>query len=647
MEDFIKYAKAHGYSTEIRDINPVYVCQWLLSKPNNELTSILASKYCPALLKALLSQSKYPMALFITRDYLRSLISEKPFNPEVFETVFNILFQASKKFATDPKGADLLRKLPDELPIDRGSIDQRFLTKTSDSFRMTLVIDLYKWLPSTVERQLLTQTLNELIPNYLKEISKTCTLGKYKKTRCLLSCVSKLNCHEEHKISDKNINEEFETLLCEFLEIKKAGIRILYGAQLVSDTTWTRCNSISNEGMLRHFIGEVLKKKSLNGIQLSVYNLSIEDFLYYKNNFSMNANKLSAIRQFLGFLIERGANHNNNTDSIVQLFLKLPTYKSLKLQQVSNRPLNYLSRKDVICLIKIALKTCKKNTRLRYAIYIGIIGFCALRKIEATCLQVGDFNLDENGLLADLNDGYGRLQLPSFKSKGCYSPSHKDYGTLVVPRLRSLINLYLQSEHMKGYNESTFLFRSSPVSEHDTLFDNVTSKNFSDGKWLKKVSSIGTSIMDQIYTRARPFLDKYKGPISSHDLRRSANQFILDATANVPAMRQIRVAGVHLRHSKGDSKQRAYINEPENEDYVKCIHAALNFPWEQAELIKWETKHFYVMKKRDWGSINGHKKIPSASELEKQYNENNFITAPPLNRQFQKAVQIYLKVVRS
>jgi len=621
LDEYIAFAKTRNLPLEKYEINPIDAIQWIYETLNEYGENFIFSNIrFKNTFNFIINKSKYPMSLFIRLKDIKSLFTcDKP-NFEVFETLFNIFLEASKLYCTNIDAKNLMRTIPKVLPGDRSSFEGFFSTIVSSCFRISIIVNLYVWaceqkIEINVEDH---EKLNRLISEYINFLKDSRPVGKYKADRIFLNYASRYLSNYVEKTSPM-LNSETISLIDKFLATKRSGISIILNGQEFSTTRWNRVTLVTNKETILKFIKTIIesrKKSEINISNFTTFSISIDDYLAIQSYYKLNERKIVVIRQFIAWLLGRQDLPKQYKESLQDFFFKLPRTADKRHTKKNSR--NWLTRADYIMLIKIALETCKPITRLRYAVYLGLAGFCALRKGEATSIHVNNFVLDENSLLADVNDGYGKLILFDYQSKGGYSPSVDPYHIAVVPRLRNLINLYLQSEYMKGYDNETYLFRRHPVGEPDPIFDNITPENFDDGEWLRSISAVGSDIVRTVYSTARPFLKKkYGGPISSHDLRRSINQFIIDSKFGSQ-----RIAEIHLRHTKSGSTNRMhYQDEPALEEYIVCIDNALNFPWDLDELKIWEQQNIVTFNNKDWGKIDGHSKYPAPSQL----NPSNYL----------------------
>lgn len=100
---------------------------------------------------------------------------------------------------------------------------------------------------------------------------------------------------------------------------------------------------------------------------------------------------------------------------------------------------------QIIDMFEAVLSHSTLKNPLRCAVQLMIGFFAGVRVDEMRLLRIEHFEIGKNtGLLLQDDDGYGKLHILAEISKGGYSPSPA-YGTLIVPRLRVLINTYLST----------------------------------------------------------------------------------------------------------------------------------------------------------------------------------------------------------
>lgn len=251
---------------------------------------------------------------------------------------------------------------------------------------------------------------------------------------------------------------------------------------------------------------------------------------------------------------------------------------------------NRVSRTEFVTLLKVALSNTEERTALQNAIYLCLIGPCALRNFEAMVVQVSDFILDEHLMLADMGHGYGRLTIPAYKTNRSSLTGGRDCDVPVIPRVRELINNYLKSVMMSGYNQDTFLMRRLPLSETDKLVENVTLESFKDEKWTFSVGIRGKDIIRRLLTNASPLLEQKKC-LTSYDFRRSFFRLVVETPLPVSIKhleaRRIEAADIFAR------RPTCYINYKyhsplDTTEFITILDNALNFPLGVNELEQWE-----------------------------------------------------------
>lgn len=489
------------------------------------------------------------------------------------------------------------KDLPEELPPElRG----RFVTSLTNTFRLTTVVDFYIWVMQTTDFKLTMFEANllELLLSYREHLITTMSMGKAKYTIKFINPVITL-IKEDLDILKKNpmpvLNDHSLKLIDDFVRTKELGVKILYGNQVISNTTWNKHTPVTSREHLLAFFRKLFRAREYTEEEIrnfSPLNLTLGDFLTVKN---VSSHYTHILKQFFAWMLETQPLSDLSRRNLDTLFLKMPDSKNLVIESNKSEKL-FLTRAEFVTLLKIAMETCKDTTALRNVVYLCLIGPCALRRSEAVLIQVSDFVLDDNLLISDEGHGYGQLKLPAYKSKGNYSPSFKGCHIPVLPRVRELINAYLQSSMMTGYDADTFLMRICPVSESDSLVENVSIDTFLDGVWLKKISSRATDIMEHISSRAKPFLPKRINTISSHVLRRTFNEFVVKTPVPLH-MRMLEnkregAAEMLLRHRpSGSVNRKHYQAYPDTNEFITIIDNALNFQFDLDELRKWEQTH--------------------------------------------------------
>lgn len=419
--------------------------------------------------------------------------------------------------------------------------------------------------------------------------------AKYKEKRRIINYV--IRHLKGPEVNVKLLDEYTEVIIDKFIKNKVRGIPIIYKLNVVSDTTWKPTNALSNKYRLENFFKLFIRKRQelnpSNQEPFSLKSFSLKDYLSYEEVYGSDKKLVGILKQVFMFILETEILTDDQRENLEYLYLKIPKPNPKTFpKRKKNTGQNYLSRKDFLMMIKTAFSTCRNKTTYKFVIFLGTLCFLALRVGEGVQIQVQDFELDENYLLKDVGNGFGMLHLPAYKSKGGYSPSIQPYHIAVVPILRELINTYLQTNFFSGYSLSTYLFRCKPINEHDEAYDEVPnpSKELEYAIWLKRTTNYGQAMVDEIYMRGRHLFEtKIRGRVSSHDLRRSCNDWIKKTPSLLPADSVRRIAEIHLRHtSKGNVNEKHYTSDPTIKEYIFCINEALNFPWNLSSIKEWE-----------------------------------------------------------
>lgn len=399
----------------------------------------------------------------------------------------------------------------------------------------------------------------------------------------------------DHSIIDSTWGLEAINVIDKYIEDKKSGIKILFENETVSKTRWTKVTPVYNKAALKRFFKRVIKVRLKTAPiigDFEIWSLNLDDIVEVVNEYIPSAGDLTLVRHFVAWMIQQPECPETYQATLKNVYLQMPENS---LRHSARQKRVWLSRRDYLIILLNSLKN-KGHLGPKRGIYVGLTGFCALRKIEAMLIRVGDFVLDDSLLLKNMNGGYGQLIVPRSVAKG-ESASIAPYHVAVVPRLRDLINEYLQSDFMEGYDKNTFLMRTLPVFEDDEFFDYIKEVDLERGEIRKKAAEKGSDIMNAIVDQSRMFLQcsNIKTP-STHDLRRTINQFILQCHLVHP-LKAERAAEIHLRHKEGSSAKNRTTNRthyqevPTLAEYILCIDSTLNFPWDIVELEEWEKQN--------------------------------------------------------
>ncbi|MDQ0191125.1 hypothetical protein JI721_03205 [Alicyclobacillus cycloheptanicus] len=241
----------------------------------------------------------------------------------------------------------------------------------------------------------------------------------------------------------------------------------------------------------------------------------------------------------------------------------------------------YLNRKEILQVYAVIRDPLLFPQKWRkYSVEFMTGCFLALRNLELCDLRIEHFVLNSQGFIQPDEDGFGLLLLPDDISKGGYSGSKPGLGTLVVPRLVTLLNEYFAHlyEATKGKSVGKgYVFRRNDKDPESKCGPRSISK------WMDSLSDMVGFLGEE---RARE--------LTYYDTRHSVNDLIKKAPAESKETYWFvkRAAEVHLRHDgdieNGDVNDTNYTKEIEPDEYKAIIKAALDFPWEIEELEEWE-----------------------------------------------------------
>lgn len=609
----LRFLKMRDISEEMRDLNTIHIIEWLrqLAAERQDIMKFMKSVRFRLLITGILSESKYWMAYLTTLGKIERLVFCKTFDSTVFSKLFDLFWKSAQKVCNDPKGKELISNLPELVPENGEGLDSWFKTLINDCFRLNSVVDCYLWMSDNGINTDLDQRdqVIRMVRMYEDSV-KTKTKGARKKTQVFLNGL--LEYYGAYSPPAKNtdkLSPEVISIIDQFIAFKKQGGVIYNGPTLVSNRRWSPGGAVYSRAFIIRFIKNVLETRN-DCMSFTIFSLAMDDFLAasQKMKFSSKSD-LNKIRQFIAWLIERPDCPEKSKSALKHLYNLLPRETEENIPKGIQIGRNWLSRAEFVTLIHLCLLDFEELFRLRNAVLVCLCGFAALRRREACLAQVGDFILDQNNLLADMGNGYGKLIWPAYKSKAGKAPSIPPYHIAIVPRFRNLINKYLtESPLMTGYTKETFLIRTVPADEIDPLFENP---NYKDGDWLKSVSARGSHIMTSIWNKFAPVIDgKVTGTVGTHDLRRTINGFIDDSiilSQFVPRVREI-----HLRHTGERSVNKDHYLNPNVPSvdplhHLMIIDSTLNFPWDLKKLEDWEETK--VVKRRE--IIQGEEKYPT------------------------------------
>lgn len=244
-----------------------------------------------------------------------------------------------------------------------------------------------------------------------------------------------------------------------------------------------------------------------------------------------------------------------------------PSYRMQKL---------FLDRLTIIKLYHLIKDTQVSGVRNseKWCLMLMLGFFTGLRTDEVRLLEIKDFNISKKtGLLKKDKNGYGRLFLPDYKTKGGYSPSPR-WGTYIVPELVKLINKYLTNLYARfpDTKGKGYLFRPT-----DYLYNVSYTTKSAYSSWVTRLKR--NHFFDSVLTEEEVHCFHY------YNTRHTVAELILRAPVSDPYLREWRkrAAQVHIRHNmeltSGDMIDVGYTREITEEDYFAIIDLALNFPW--------------------------------------------------------------------
>lgn len=276
----------------------------------------------------------------------------------------------------------------------------------------------------------------------------------------------------------------------------------------------------------------------------------------------------------------------------------------------------HLSHEEIL-LAKNIIRQHSFNEPLKRLLIFMFGCLVGIRPEEFAHLKIENFILDSNTNLLkrfkfdeekedfvelppghpDYLKGYGRLWIDY--NKGGYSKSHKDYGTLIVPRLTTLINSYLESvlyvKHPKSKGKG-YLIRPKAALP----YKHYTGQGI--GRWLSTFShQYFDFLSDEPVHHTQP--DKTpRNSFKYYDVRHTVYNLI-DKTnvAEIDDKTKDRAAQIHARHDvrkkQGNTGWTNYTSDISLKNYYLVIDKVLNFPWDLGENQNGE---FY-----DWAHSNG------------------------------------------
>lgn len=295
------------------------------------------------------------------------------------------------------------------------------------------------------------------------------------------------------------------------VEIKKYDPRVLLPLQVEQRDIvfmkkgWDERTIERRGSYLRPFVSWVLKQKKLN----------TDDYDNDQNrDYRMTEKKIEYLLEFMPYTTEH---------------------------ELVNKKV-YLTRKQIIIAYNKILKNPLSHKNFENAVLWMFSCFTGVRPEEILEVKISHFDLDHAKQFLKVDkDGYGVLRLPAAVTKGGYSWSHLEYGTLIVPELVEKLNKYLRK--LYKYQEAGsdgYIFRPKL---------NTPNKNYSKcPEWIKRVRET----FDFLPKESRKFVEIKTG-------RRSMNQIIRKQTLLDDVLldnSRIRAAEIQMRHDMKKKGQR-------------------------------------------------------------------------------------------
>ncbi|OKL36685.1 hypothetical protein [Domibacillus mangrovi] len=272
---------------------------------------------------------------------------------------------------------------------------------------------------------------------------------------------------------------------------------------------------------------------------------------------------------------------------IEESFLKYLSVKKYSLKRVSLGKSVYLERQAVAKMMTRILQGegLGFSNPLKKAAMLAIGFFGIIRPVEIWRMEIDKhlFINKETGLMDTVTiEGtqFGKIFITKEMSKMGLSSSGP-YGILLVPRAVKIVNLYLSQlytryPHTRGKG---YLFRPKG-DEWNPHALYASSKTLFD--WVVKYKHLLSDILS---------LNELEN-FSAYDTRHTGNNLIVKKTFfSDPILDESKkdVAEYHARHKGLKSTNEQFYQESLTLDvYAKVINGALNFPFEQNDLLVWE-----------------------------------------------------------
>lgn len=295
----------------------------------------------------------------------------------------------------------------------------------------------------------------------------------------------------------------------------------------------------------------------------------------------------SLLENWFGYLYNRTDTPEPYKEEILKILTHPP---GLEKYKKGKNPV-FLTPLEMVLIEKQLEKISLDKHAMRNKVMFLLGCLTGLRPGEITQITLNMFERDPKTGLLKLygEENYSILRLPTEASKGGYSPSHPEYGTIVLPYLVKVINKYLNSPAMKGaieaasHGKDVYLVHKGAHWTNGKLHNNAVKNLFQ--RYKEKLSKClmhhpaGTTF-------------------SAHDLRHSCNDLILNLAFYWRS--NVRIAETHLRHNPDRRSSsvniRHYSRDISKSAYYNAVLHALNFPWDEMSVKEWMEKRGYNVK---------------------------------------------------
>ncbi|WHY65377.1 hypothetical protein [Neobacillus sp. SuZ13] len=345
----------------------------------------------------------------------------------------------------------------------------------------------------------------------------------------------------------------------------------------------------AESGIVKTLSEEQLKQFDPTVLDLRFYDLTVEDLRAYYNSLKKTTitTQTQIIHPFVMYLLMR-LEEEHPTWMIEHEVAKKYIVKRNQLLKIVNElpepsrnPSNekdkvFLSRREIMQVYQRlddmhiadqSYESFKRKVSWMLSCLLGI------RPEEMASLRIEYFSLGDDGFIATNSKGYGFLQLPSHASKMALSNSHEFFGTLIVPKLVTLLNEFFDYlyNHQKSRGKG-YLFRPNvkDPERHTVRLD-----------WMRRFKWE----FEFLSEKKRKGLELKTG-------RRSLRELIEKMPLEMElSMVRNRAGEIQMRHNisrKAEGVKGSYTKDITIQEYYRVIDRVLNFPWNLDLLGAWE-----------------------------------------------------------